>query len=186
MIKKINSFIKTCLDWNDRPHSFLKIFQILFYYLPAFLTPIIIIMLVIQNENYILLVYFIPLVVFIVGIFIVRAKEIWEKINATQKFFIIPALGHYLKTSFEVYAIMVLLMPLAILPWTLGLDAGMGFEIPIIYNLYDITASNESEFLNFFLLSLTSTVYGYFVLFVGKFLCESFIAIAYIANNIKK
>ena len=75
-------------------------------------------MLVIQNENYILLVYFIPLVVFIVGIFIVRAKEIGEKINATQKFFIIPALGHYLKTSFEVYAVMILLMPL--LAWSMN------------------------------------------------------------------
>ena len=185
MIKKINSFIKAFLNWVDNPHSFLKIFQILFYYLPAFLTPIFCIILLNQTGIF-MLIYFIPLVIFIVGILTVRAKEMGKTMEGNQKFFIISALGHYLKTSFEVYAIMILLMPLAILPWSLGLEAYMGFEIPIIYNLYEITASNESAFLNFFLLSLTSTVYGYFVLFVGKFLCESFIAIAYIANNIKK
>ncbi len=136
-----------------------------------------------------MLVYFIPLVVFIVSIFIVRAKEIGEKINANQKFFIIPALGHYLKTSFEVYAIMILLMPLAALIWTFSDYAYIGFEAPIIYNLFDMIGFprwDGSNILNFFIISFITTLYGYFVLFVGKFLCESFIAIAYIANNIKK
>ena len=187
MIKKINSFIKAFLNWVDNPHSFLKIFQILFYYLPAFLTPIFCIILLNQTGIF-MLIYFIPLVIFIVGILTVRAKEMGKTMEGNQKFFIISALGHYLKTSFEVLAVIILLMPLAFLLMSLGLSYTTGIDVPIISD-WARELGNWSliqRVVQFLLISLASIVYGYFVLFFGKFLYESFIAIAYIANNIKK
>ena len=176
------------MNWIDNPKSFLKFFQILFYYLPAVLLPIIFIILVIDNENYIALVYFIPLIVSILCVFIIRAKELVKEINTNQKFFIIPALGHYLKTSFEIYAIMILLLPLSMVMLIFSDYAYLGFEVPIIYDLFDAIGviRRGSNILSFLLVSAITTLYGYFVLFVGKFLYESFIAITYIANNIKK
>ena len=186
-MSKVLVLFQNLINWIDNPKSFLKFFQILFYYLPAILLPIIFIILVIDNENYIALVYFIPLIIFIVCVFIIRAKELVKEINANQKFFIIPALGHYLKTSFEIYAIMILLFPLSIVTLIFSDYVYLGFEVPIIYELFDaIGVGRGSNILSFLLMSSITTLYGYFVLFVGKFLYESFIAIAYIANNIKK
>ena len=39
-MEKINQLIKNYLDWSNDSKKFIKIFQIIFYYIPAVLIPI--------------------------------------------------------------------------------------------------------------------------------------------------
>ena len=175
-MKKLLTPIKKLLNWIDNPKSFLKIFQVLFYYLPAGLfcvSPILFIYQITQDITPpALLLYGIPLVILLACILIVRAKELLETSDATKTFFIIPAIGHYLKTSSEIYASIIFLLPLGM--FTSDFIEGAGLAPPFI----------TSQPL--LVIPLFTTVSAYFILFIGKYISELFISLAYIANNIKK
>ena len=174
-MKKLLTPIKKLLNWIDNPKSFLKIFQVLFYYLPAALvcvSPILFIYQITQGMPPAILLYGIPLVILLACILIIRAKELLETSDATKTFFIIPAIGHYLKTSSEIYASIIYLLPLGI--FTSGFIETAGFAPPFITNQ------------PLLVIPLFTTVSAYFILFIGKYISELFISLAYIANNIKK
>ena len=172
-MKKLLTPIKNLLNWIDNPKSFLKIFQVLFYYLPAALICVSPILFITQGMPPAALLYGIPLVILLACILIIRAKELLETSDATKPFFIIPAIGHYLKTSSEIYASIIFLLPLGM--FTSGFTEELaGIAPPFI----------TSQAL--LVIPLYTTVFGYLILFIGKYISELFISLAYIANNIKK
>ena len=77
-----------------------------------------------------------------------------------------------LKTSSEIYASIIFLLPLGM--FTSDLIDGAGLAPPFI----------TSQPL--LVIPLFTTVSAYFILFIGKYISELFISLAYIANNIKK
>ena len=172
-MKKLLTPIKNLLNWIDNPKSFLKIFQVLFYYLPAALICVSPILFITQGMPPAALLYGIPLVILLACILIIRAKELLETSDVNKTFFIIPAIGHYLKTSFEIYASFIFLLPLGMIIPGLALDEA-GLVPPFI----------TSQPL--LVIPLFTTVSAYFILFIGKYISELFISLAYIANNIKK
>ena len=172
-MKKLLTPVNNLLNWIDNPKSFLKIFQVLYYYLPAALvcvSPFLFIYAITQGAPIGLLLYVIPLVILIACILIIRAKELLEVSDATRPFFIIPAIGHYLKTSSEIYAYIIFLLPLGI--FTPYFIEGIGIVPPFI------TSSS------FLLIPLYTSVFAYLILLIGKYISELFISLAYIANNI--
>ena len=170
-MQKLLTPIKNILNWIDSPKSFLKIFQILYYYLPAASICLIPVLLIVNEGDATMLPYIIPLALLLFCILIIRGKELLETTDINKKFFIIPAIGHYLKTLSEIYASVVLLSPLAlfiggIYPEDLGLGV-IASVPPLLFPLF-------------------TTIIGYLIIFIGKYISELFISLAYIANNIKK
>ena len=172
-MNKLLAPIKKLLNWIDNPKSFLKIFQVLYYYLPAAVICIIPILFLINYsfDDALAFVFLLPVVLLSFCIFIIRGKELIEMTDINKKFFILPAIGHYLKTISEIYAAVVLLSPLALLMGGFyAEDIGLGF-IDYAPNL---------------LVPLYTTIIAYLILFIGKYISELFVSIAHIANNIKK
>jgi hypothetical protein len=170
-MKKLLTPIKNLLTWIDNPKSFLKIFQVLYYYLPAAVICIIPILMVLYDNDALVLVFLLPVALLSFCIYIIRGKELLEMTDINKKFFILPAIGHYLKTSSEIYAAIVLLSPLTLLMGSFGPeDLGIGFL----------------DYQPDLLVPLYTTIIAYLILFIGKYISEVFVSIAHIANNIKK
>lgn len=188
-MKKINQLIKNYLDWSNDSKKFIKIFQIIFYYIPAVLMPI-----------GALATCFGPLLEYtggIVKVFAIiwalvfgyfsfkilwsRAKDLLTEVD-TNKYFVIPALAHYLRTYGEVFGAVCFTIPIFLIGVQIA-AIGDGFEsyymfqdVPIMRSLGGI------PIIGIFILPL----YGYFILLFTKLISESLTALVDIANNTSK
>jgi len=191
-MKKINQLIENYLTWSNDSKKFIKIFQILFYYIPAILIPLGVfiktIELLIEGGEYlsIILMIFGIIWALVFGYFSFnilwrRAKDLLSEVD-TNKYFVIPALAHYIRTSGEVIGAVCLTFPILLIG--LQISALLGYSyvdylfdgMPLMENLGGL------PIIGIFILPL----YGYFVLLFAKVISESLTAVVDIANNTRK
>lgn len=178
-INKLSSLVDIFLDWSNSPKKFLKIFQILSYYLPAVLTPVAGLYFVVQifkipffglmHIGFILTVIVASFFVF--KILWSRAKDFISSSHGND-FFIIPAISHLIKTAGEVYFAFMACTPIAFVFGQLdvlfrggGMDIGPDFGGAVILGVVVVP------------------LIGYGIMIGTKFVAESLSAIAAIANN---
>jgi len=191
-MKKINQLIENYLTWSNDSKKFIKIFQILFYYIPAILIPLGVfiktIELLIEGGEYlsIILMIFGIIWALVFGYFSFnilwrRAKDLLSEVD-TNKYFVIPALAHYIRTSGEVIGAVCFTFPILLIG--LQISALLGYSyvdylfdgMPLMENLGGL------PIIGIFILPL----YGYFVLLFAKVISESLTAVVDIANNTRK
>ena len=191
-MKKINQLIENYLNWSNDSKKFIKIFQILFYYIPAILIPLGVfiktIELLIEGGEYlsIILMIFGIIWALVFGYFSFnilwrRAKDLLSEVD-TNKYFVIPALAHYIRTSGEVIGAVCFTFPILLIG--LQISALLGYSyvdylfdgMPLMENLGGL------PIIGIFILPL----YGYFVLLFAKVISESLTAVVDIANNTRK
>ena len=191
-MKKINQLIENYLTWSNDSKKFIKIFQILFYYIPAILIPLGVfiktIELLIEGGEYlsIILMIFGIIWALVFGYFSFnilwrRAKDLLSEVD-TNKYFVIPALAHYIRTSGEVIGAVCFTFPILLIG--LQISALLGYSyvdylfdgMPLMENLGGL------PIIGIFILPL----YGYFVLLSAKLISESLTAVVEIANNTRK
>ena len=191
-MKEINQLIENYLNWSNDSKKFIKIFQILFYYIPAILIPLGVfiktIELLIEGGEYlsIILMIFGIIWALVFGYFSFnilwrRAKDLLSEVD-TNKYFVIPALAHYIRTSGEVIGAVCFTFPILLIG--LQISALLGYSyvdylfdgMPLMENLGGL------PIIGIFILPL----YGYFVLLSAKLISESLTAVVEIANNTRK
>jgi len=191
-MKEINQLIENYLNWSNDSKKFIKIFQILFYYIPAILIPlgvlITIINMLTDGGGYypIILLIFGIIWALVFGYFSFnilwrRAKDLLSEVDS-NKYFVIPALAHYIRTSGEVIGAVCFTFPILLIG--LQISALLGYSyvdylfdgMPLMENLGGL------PIIGIFILPL----YGYFVLLSAKLISESLTAVVEIANNTRK
>jgi len=190
-MKEINQLIENYLNWSNDSKKFIKIFQILFYYIPAILIPlgvlITIINMLTDGGGYypIILLIFGIIWALVFGYFSFnilwrRAKDLLSEVDS-NKYFVIPALAHYIRTYGEVIGAVCFTFPILLI----------GLQISILafneaYSLFDgiplLEYLGGLPIIGIFILPL----YGYFVLLSAKLISESLTAVVEIANNTRK
>lgn len=194
-MKKINDIIKKYLNWCNNSKKFIKIFQIIFYYVPAILTPLLLLATYIRDfENLfyyhpifysvLMLIWIIVFGYFNFKILWTRAKDLSQEVD-NKKYFVIPTLGHYIKTNGELIAALCLTLPILLI--------GIQFLVIFGYNGYD---TYDDLFGNIPIMQSLSGIpiagvvilplYGYFALIFVKLVSESLTALVDIANNTTK
>jgi len=191
-MKKINQLIENYLNWSNDSKKFIKIFQILFYYIPAILIPLGVfiktIELLTEGGSYpIILMIFGIIWALVFGYFSFnilwrRAKDLLSEVD-TNKYFVIPALAHYIRTSGEVIGAVCFTFPILLIGLQISSMRG-GYYVredlfdgmPLLENLGGL------PIIGIFILPL----YGYFVLLFAKVISESLTAVVDIANNTRK
>jgi len=191
-MKKINQLIENYLNWSNDSKKFIKIFQILFYYIPAILIPLGVfiktIELLTEGGSYpIILMIFGIIWALVFGYFSFnilwrRAKDLLSEVD-TNKYFVIPALAHYIRTSGEVIGAVCFTFPILLIGLQISSMLG-GYYVredlfdgmPLLENLGGL------PIIGIFILPL----YGYFVLLFAKVISESLTAVVDIANNTRK
>ena len=187
-INKLSSFVDLFLDWSSNPKKFLKIFQILFYYVPAVLTPVLAIIMIgrifqipfpfgIIHIGIILTLILASFFVF--KVYWSRAKNLSES-SQGNKFFIIPSLAHYIKTLGEVWFAVYAATPILFIFAQLDILFRDGGKEIIEMIGGDFFAGAAIAGVVIF------PLIGYFVMVVTKFIAESISAIVEIANNTAK
>lgn len=182
-MKKINQIIENYLNWSNDSKKFIKIFQILFYYIPAIITPLGAFAFIMQTFNYTIITLIFGIIWAIVfgylsfNILWKRAKDLLSEVDS-NKYFVIPTLTHYIRTYGEVIGAVCFTLPISLIGIQIsGVDAYYLFEgIPLMENLSYI------PILGIFILPL----YGYFTLLFVKLISESLTALVDIANNTSK
>jgi len=188
-MKKINQLIKNYLDWSNDPKKFIKIFQIIFYYIPAVLIPTGTLAACFGSELFeymgdivkvFIIIWALVFGYFSFKILWSRAKDLLTEVE-TNKYFVIPALAHYLRTYGEVFGavcftIPIFLIGLQIDAITIGQYDFVGYDIPLIRSL------GYFPIIGIFIFPL----YGYFILLSFKLISESLTALVDIANNTSK
>ena len=188
-MKKINQFIKNYLDWSNDSKKFIKLFQIIFYYIPAVLMPIGALAIcfgsgALEYMGGIVKVFAIiwALVFGYISFKILcsRAKDLLTEVD-TNKYFVIPALAHYLRTYGEVFGAVCFTIPIFLIGAQIaaigdGFDPYMFYDVPIMNSLGSI------PIIGIFIFPL----YGYFILLFTKLISESLTALVDIANNTSK
>lgn len=187
-MNKINQLIKNYLDWSNDSKRFIKLFQIIFYYLPAVLTPIGALAAcfgsgALTYAGGIMKVFVIiwALVFGYISFIILwsRAKDLLTELD-TNKYFVIPALAHYLRTYGEVFGAACFTFPIV----SIGAQiAAIGDGDPYIF--YDVPVLNSLGSLPIIGI-LIFPLYGYFILLFTRLISESLTAIVDIANNTSK
>jgi len=192
-MKKINQLIENYLNWSNDSKKFIKIFQILFYYIPAILIPLGVLITIIGKltdggEYYpIILLLFGIIWALVFGYFSFnilwrRAKDLLSEVDS-NKYFVIPALAHYIRTYGEVIGAFCFTSPIFLLGGQISYFVGNGggleylfSNIPILENL------GGGPIIAMIILPL----YGYFVVLFAKLISESLTALVDIANNTRK
>jgi hypothetical protein len=191
-MKKINQLIENYLNWSNDSKKFIKIFQILFYYIPAILIPLGVfiktIELLTEGGEYlsIILMIFGIIWALVFGYFSFnilwrRAKDLLSEVD-TNKYFVIPALAHYIRTSGEVIGAVCFTFPILLIGLQISDLLGNFYGdylfdgMPLMENLGGL------PIIGIFILPL----YGYFVLLFAKVISESLTAVVDIANNTRK
>ena len=111
-----------------------------------------------------------------------RAKDLLSEVD-TNKYFVIPALAHYIRTSGEVIGAVCFTFPILLIGLQISSMLG-GYYVredlfdgmPLLENLGGL------PIIGIFILPL----YGYFVLLFAKVISESLTAVVDIANNTRK
>tara|TARA_B110000902_G_C14140336_1_gene525478 strand:+ start:165 stop:740 length:576 start_codon:yes stop_codon:yes gene_type:complete len=191
-MKKINQLIENYLNWSNDSKKFIKIFQILFYYIPAILIPLGVLITIIQwlteGGGYypIILLIFGIIWALVFGYFSFnilwrRAKDLLSEVDS-NKYFVIPALAHYIRTYGEVIGAVCFTFPILLI----GLQISVLLDNYDSYYLFDgipfMENIGELPIIGIFILPL----YGYFVLLSAKLISESLTAVVEIANNTRK
>jgi hypothetical protein len=189
-MKKINQLIENYLNWSNDSKKFIKIFQILFYYIPAILIPlgvlITIINMLTEAGSYLILMIFGIIWALVFGYFSFnilwrRAKDLLSEVDS-NKYFVIPALAHYIRTYGEVIGAVCFTFPILLI----GLQISVLVDYYDSYYLFDgipfMENIGELPIIGIFILPL----YGYFVLLSAKLISESLTAVVEIANNTRK
>ena len=184
-MNKINSLITKLLDWSNHSQKFLKIFQILYYYVPAVVAPIYGLVAIIASFQFGASVSSVGMILFAIlasyacfKIYWSRAKDLLNSLE-NSKFFIVPAICHVIRTSGEiVFAI------------------SMASPVLLIFVQIDVLASGYGGILDSldldFLAGLPilgvilAPLYGYFIMIGTKLVSELLSAVVTIANNTAK
>ena len=192
-MKKINQLIKNYLDWSNDSKKFIKIFQIIFYYIPAVLIPIgaLVACWEAGADEYMggLVKVFVIIWALVFGYFSFkilwsRAKDLLTEVDA-NKYFVIPALAHYLRTYGEVFGAVCFTIPIFLIGAQIAAIGGV-FE-PYIF--YDVPIMVEIMYFlgDFPIIGIfIFPLYGYFILLFAKLMSESLTALVDIANNTSK
>lgn len=181
-MKKI---IEKYLDWSSSSIKFIKVFQILFYYVPAILIPIggVFYIFKINNNSVdiegVLISFFIIAASFAAfKILWIRASNLIDEVGGNS-YFIIPALSHNFRTSAEVVAAFLFLSPIVFIGSQINeLTYGSSYMeyIPMLRPFSGIPILGV----------IIGPIYGYVILFLSKGISESFTAVIDIANNTSK
>ena len=175
-INKLSSFVDIFLDWSNSPKKFLKIFQILSYYLPAVLTPV-------AGLYFIVNIFKIPffglthigliLTIILASFFVFRvywsrAKDFLSSSQGND-FFIIPSIAHLVRTGGEAFFAFAATTPIAFIFGQLDvLFRDIYFPVDIEVVILGV---------------VIGPLVGYFVMIGTKFVAESLSALAAVANN---
>ena len=186
-MKNKSSLLTPFLNWSDNSRKFLKIFQILYYYVPAVGIPVYGIVAIVRSFNYFAIFTTIGLTLFIIlasffsfNILWSRAKELIVS-SEKNKFFIVPAISHYIKTQGEV--IFAIFLSSTIFFLFLQLDQFLGNYPYFFFEEIEATRFlSGAPIFGIILLPL----YGYFIMLVSKLISELFSAVVEIANNTSK
>ncbi len=186
-MKKINQIIKNYLGWSNDSKKFIKIFQIIFYYIPAVLMPIGALATCFGTLEYtgaivkvFAIIWALVFGYFSFKILWSRAKDLLTEVD-TNKYFVIPALAHYLRTCGEIFGAVCFTIPIFLIGVQIaaiggGFDPYMFYDVPIMNSLGGI------PIIGIFIFPL----YGYFILLFTKLISESLTALVDIANNTSK
>jgi hypothetical protein len=188
-MKKINQFIKNYLDWSNDSKKFIKLFQIIFYSIPAVLMPIGVLATcfgsgALEYTGGIVKVFAIiwALVFGYISFKILwsRAKDLLTEVD-TNKYFVIPALAHYLRTYGEVFGAVCFTIPIFLIGVQIA-AIGDGFDSYMFYDVPLMNSLGSFPIIGIFIFPL----YGYFILLFTKLISESLTALVDIANNTSK
>lgn len=182
IMKKI---IEKYLDWSSSSIKFIKVFQILFYYVPAVLIPIGGVFCILKINNFSVDIEGIFISLFIIAASFAAFKILWIRASSLidelsgNSYFIIPALSHNFRTSGEVVAAFMFLSPIVFI----------GSQLNVIIS--QITYMDNISLLRSFSLVpiigvVIGPICGYVILFLSKGISESFTAVIDIANNTSK
>ena len=189
-MNKINQLIKNYLDWSNDSKKFVKIFQIIFYYIPAVLVPVGALAVCFGPESFAYLggmtKFFVIIWVLVFGyisfkILCSRAKDLLTEVDA-NKYFVIPALAHYLRTYGEVFGAVCFTIPIFLIGAQIDAIFGYGFDPYMFYNVPIMNSLGSFPIIGILIFPL----YGYFILLFAKLMSESLTAIVDIANNTSK
>ena len=189
-MKKINQLIENYLNWSNDSKKFIKIFQILFYYIPAILIPLGVLITIIQwltdaIESIILLIFGIIWALvfgyFSFNILWRRAKDLLSEVDS-NKYFVIPALAHYIRTYGEVIGAVCFTFPILLIGLQISTLLGEFDPYYLFNGVLFMENLGELPIIGIFILPL----YGYFVLLSAKLISESLTAVVEIANNTRK
>tara|TARA_B110000977_G_scaffold189027_1_gene257955 strand:- start:313 stop:888 length:576 start_codon:yes stop_codon:yes gene_type:complete len=191
-MKKINQLIENYLNWSNDSKKFIKIFQILFYYIPAILIPLGVLITIIQwlteGGGYypIILLIFGIIWALVFGYFSFnilwrRAKDLLSEVDS-NKYFVIPALAHYIRTYGEVIGAVCFTFPILLIGLQISTLLGEFDPYYLFNGVLFMENLGELPIIGIFILPL----YGYFVLLSAKLISESLTAVVEIANNTRK
>ena len=192
-MKKINQLIENYLNWSNDSKKFIKIFQILFYYIPAILIPLGVLITIINmltdgfRYNSIILLIFGIIWALVFGYFSFnilwrRAKDLLSEVDS-NKYFVIPALAHYIRTSGEVIGAVCFTFPILLIGLQISYLLGNQYWGDYLFDGMPLMENfGGLPIIGIFILPL----YGYFVLLSAKLISESLTAVVEIANNTRK
>ena len=192
-MKKINQLIENYLNWSNDSKKFIKIFQILFYYIPAILIPLGVLITIINmltdgfRYNSIILLIFGIIWALVFGYFSFnilwrRAKDLLSEVDS-NKYFVIPALAHYIRTYGEVIGAVCFTFPILLIGLQISYLLGNQYWGDYLFDGMPLMENfGGLPIIGIFILPL----YGYFVLLFAKLISESLTALVDIANNTRK